>query len=171
MSSSEITIERRYAALCNMLRAQHFAWRDAVQNRIPNVPIDEVVAAMWEKAGEETANAFSLAFDRSQPLAPQAAEAVALSCQCMGREATVEVDGDEAFVIQDDCPWFECHARHGTVDEDRMGCDAWFNGILERLNEHLETTLAFETLETLPEGAPRCRRRIYISERQPRFME
>jgi hypothetical protein len=160
----EIPVEEKFAALCKIVRAQHFAWRRAVAEHCPEVDAAVVVATMWRITGEETARAYAGRLDPAKPLAPQVAKSIAWSSRCMGEEAVVETseDGDQAFVRHHACPWRDWHERLGLIAEDRPGCDAWFGATLDGINRTLGTSLRFETLEALPEGDSSCLRRLWV---------
>jgi hypothetical protein len=153
-----MTIERRFAVLCQIARAQHFAWRKAVAATCPGVDPEAVVLAMWRIIGEETAAAYLPRLDRTRPLAPQVAAAIAWSSQAMGEDA-VALPGartDEAVVHHRTCPWNDWHRNQGLLDECRRGCDAWFAAITAELSARTGQRLACSTLETLPEGGAGC---------------
>lgn len=161
---TDIPVEKKFATLCEITRAQHFAWREAVQTVCPDVDPKKVVDAMWRVTGRGTARSYLKRVDKDKPLAPQIAASIAWSSQSMGEEAAVEgVDGkDEAFVRHRDCPWRHWHVKLGLESEDRAGCDAWFQATVDEINKALGTRLRVETLETLPEGAPSCLRRFWV---------
>ncbi len=158
----QIPIDKRFAVLCKITRAQHFAWREAVAELCPGVDTAEVVNRMWELTGVGTGQAYEGRLDLERPLAPQIAASIVWSSQCMGEDAAVEPgEGDEAFVVHADCPWVHWHRKLGLLPEDRPGCDAWFQSTLDTVNAARGTSLRFETLESLPEGGSCCRRRIW----------
>lgn len=162
---ADIPIDKRFAILCQITRAQHFAWRQAVVEMCPGVDAAAVADRMWALTGVETANAYLKRLDVSKPLAPQVAASIAWSSQCMGEDAVVEpgADGvDEAYVRHDDCPWMHWHRRQGLLAEDRPGCDTWFAHSTRRINDALGTRLRCETLAALPDGDPCCRRRFWV---------
>ncbi len=163
---TNIPVEKRFAILCEITRAQHFAWREAVRQLCPEVDPAAVVDRMWALTGVETGQAYQKRIDTAQPLAPQVAESIAWSSQCMGEDASVEVsaEGDQAFVCHAACPWHDWHTRLGLVAEDRPGCDQWFAATLEQINTALGTRVRFETLEALPDGDARCRRRFWVED-------
>jgi len=163
-----VPVEKRFAVLCEITRAQHFAWREAVSDACPGVLPTKVVLKMWEHTGRDTARAYLKRLDRSRPLAPQVAECIAWSSECMGETARVEPGkGDEAFVRHTGCPWLAWHQRLDLVAEDRPGCDAWFRSTVDEVNRALGTSLRTETLESLPEGAPSCLRRLWVERSEP----
>jgi len=160
----EIPIERKFEALCQITRAQHFAWREAVHELCPGVSTRAVVERMWAITGRETARAYLKRIDPARPLAPQVAESVVWSSRCMGEDASVEPGpaSGEAFVRHEACPWFAWHERTGLLAEDRPGCDAWFAATVDEINRQLGTRLRVETLSTLPDGDASCRRRFWV---------
>ena len=99
--------ERQHAIACQILRAQHFAWREAARRLCPSVDSPALVNAMWEVTGEQTAQAYLKRIDRMAPLAPQVAECIAWSSQSMGEDAVVEAapEPGAAFVMHRACPW------------------------------------------------------------------
>jgi len=161
---SEVPLHQRFDALCQIVRAQHFAWREAVRELCPGTDTRAVVLKMWEITGRQTAQAYLKRLDRTRPLAPQVAASIAWSSQCMGEDARVEAapDADEAFVRHVDCPWFGWHERTGLLAEDRPGCDLWFTTTVAEINRALGTKLRVETLKTLPDGDGACVRRFWV---------
>ena len=123
---AEIPVEKKFGILCEITRAQHFAWHEAVARLCPDVDVAEVTNKMWEVTGHQTAKAYLKRLDKDKPLAPQVAGSIVWSSQCMGEDAALETtEGkDEAFVRHADCPWFHWHKRLGLLAEDRPGCDA-----------------------------------------------
>ncbi len=164
---TEIPVSKKFDVLCQIVRAQHFAWRAAVVETCPDVDPAETVKLMWQLTGDTTAQAYLGRIDLQKPVARQVAESIAWSSRCMGEDAVVEAaagDGptDEAFVRHDGCPWKGWHERQGLLAEDRPGCDAWFAATVDGINRSLDTNLRFETLESLPEGGASCRRRFWV---------
>lgn len=158
-------LEQRFRILCQITRAQHFAWRAAVSECAPDVDAEAVVTRMWELTGEQTGAAYAKRFDRTAPLAPQFAHSIAWSSQCMGEDAVVEEDPAEpgvAWVRHRDCPWVHWHRRQGLLSEDQPGCDAWFRSTIAYLNRAGGPQLQFETVQSLPEGADSCLRRLWV---------
>ncbi len=162
---SSLPIEKRFAILSEIARAQHFAWREAVGDVCPEVDPGEVVRRMWEIVGKQTGASYARHLDPSEPVAPQVAASVAWSSQCMGEDAEVEAGatGDEAFVRHAACPWRDWHQRLGLEAEDRPGCDCWFETSVAEVNARLGTRLQVETLEALPDGDDSCLRRFWIA--------
>lgn len=156
----EIPLETRFSVLSQITRAQHFAWREAVQRMFPEADPAQLVNLMWEITGRQTAEAYAKRVDPAKPLAPQLAQCIAWSSRCMGEDAAVEETGGEVYVRHSDCPWFHWHKRLGLLAEDRPGCDAWFAATFEEVGRRIGAEISFETLESLPEGGSCCLRRI-----------
>lgn len=165
-------VDKKFAVLCKITRAQHFAWRQAVQEMCPEADPAAVGDKMWEITGHQTAEAYLKRIDPSAPLAPQVARSIAWSSDSMGEDVVVEIPSespeqgprDEARVRHRDCPWFHWHQRLDLLAEDRPGCDVWLRTIVEDVNQALGTKLRFETLEALPEGGSCCLRRFWVEE-------
>lgn len=160
----EIPVDKKFAVLCDIARAQHFAWHEAVRQMCPSVETAKVTDRMWEVTGHETAKAYLKRMDKGKPLAPQMAAAIVWSSQCMGEAAAMEAtaDRDEAFVRHADCPWYHWHKRLNLLSEDRPGCDVWFQTAVADINKALGTKLRMETVEALPEGGKCCLRRFWV---------
>lgn len=160
---SQLSVEKKFAILCEINRAQHFAWREAVTELCPDVDASAVVDKMWAITGVETARSYLKRFDKDGPLAKQLAESIVWSSQCMGEDATVEIsdDGDVASVRHADCPWVHWHRKKDLVAEDQPGCDTWFRTMIDEVNGTLGTALRFETVESLPAEGSCCLRRIW----------
>lgn len=161
---ADASLETRFAVLCEIVRSQHFAWREAVHQLCPDVDPAEVADRMWALTGESTATAYLKHLDPAAPLALQVAKSVAFSSRCMGEDASVEEGPDgEAFVRHADCPWFHWHKRKDLLDEDRPGCDRWFQETTAGLAKALGVSLEVETLATLPDGDDSCLRRFRVA--------
>lgn len=160
----EPPLEKKFAILSQICRAQHFAWREAVRQLFPEADPEAVVTRMWEVTGVETARAYLDRLDPKKPLPPQVAASIVWSSRCMGEDAVVEAgEGDqEAYVRHKRCPWFDWAKRLDLLAEDRTGCDRWFQATLEEINRGLGTTLRVETQKTLPDGDDSCLRRIWV---------
>jgi hypothetical protein len=163
---AEIPVEKRFAILCQITRAQHFAWHQAVVDLAPDVDVAAVVNRMWEVTGQQTAASYITRFNGDQPLAPQFAKSIAWSSLCMGEDASVEPGNgeNEAFVRHTDCPWVHWHRKLGLLAEDRPGCDIWFSTTIEAINKEMGANMQFETLESLPDGDSCCLRRIWVDD-------
>ena len=166
---SEDKLAHQFKILCQITRAQHFAWRAAVVDLCPDIDAARVVDRMWELTGEQTGASYAKRLDGSKPLAQQVATSIVWSSNCMGEDAVVETGTgvDEAFVRHDDCPWFHWHKRLGLLAEDRPGCDLWFQTTTEQINRRLGTSLMVETLKALPDGDNCCLRRFWVEQDQP----
>jgi len=154
---AEIPVEKKFAILCEITRAQHFAWHEAVRQLCPDVDVAKVTDRMWEVTGHETARAYLKRLDKEKPLAPQVAASIVWSSQCMGEDAALEPTPgkDEAFVRHSDCPWYHWHKRLDLLHEDRRGCDLWFQTTVDDINKALGTKLRMETHAC-------CLRRFYV---------
>ena len=161
---NEIPVEKKFKVLCEIVRAQHFAWHEAVVQLCPDQDPAQVTDLMWQITGEQTAASYLKRLDPSKPLAPQIAASIAWSSLCMGEDAVVETSSDkeEAFVRHNDCPWWHWHKKTDLLAEDRPGCDIWFQTIIKMVNQKLETSVKIETMEALPEGGKCCLRRIWV---------
>jgi hypothetical protein len=161
---ADIPVEKKFAILCEITRAQHFAWHEAARQLCPDIDVGKVTDRMWEVTGHETARAYLKRLDKEKPLAPQVAASIVWSSQCMGEDAALEPTPgkDEAFVRHSDCPWYHWHKRLDLLHEDRRGCDLWFQTTVDDINKALGTKLRMETLESLPDGNACCLRRFYV---------
>lgn len=158
----EIPIEKRFKILCEISRAQHFAWREAALSQAPDLDPLALVKKMWQITADQTARAYLKRLDGEKPLVGQIAQCIADSSACMGEDVSVEQgEGDEAFVRHHDCPWFHWHKRLDLLDEDQPGCDTWFFSTIDAINAALGTTVKVETKCALPSGDDCCLRRIW----------
>ena len=156
-------LAQRFKVLCEITRAQHFAWREATLSLAPDLDPLELVRTMWRITGRQTAEAYLKRLDPSEPLPSQVAQCIAWSSVCMGEEVTIEAgEGDEAFVNHHACPWCPWHEKLGLLSEDQPGCDAWFESVVDTINETLGANLRIETLSSLPACDERCRRRLWV---------
>ena len=159
----DIPLEKRLKVLCEIVRAQHFAWREAALAMAPGLDALKLANKMWEITGVQTGQAYLRRLDPTKPLALQVAQSIAWSSICMGEDATVENgQGDEAFVKHSDCPWYHWHERLGLLKEDQPGCDTWFFTAVAEINKALGTNIKIETKCSLPAGGDHCRRRIWV---------
>ncbi len=161
---SDTTLQRDFEVLCEITRAQHFAWREAVVRECPGADVGRVVLRMWRITGEQTARAYLKRLDAAKPVARQIAEGIVWSSRSMGEDASLElgVGEEEAFVRHRACPWHRWHERNGLVAEDRPGCDEWFRATCETVSRAVGREVRVETLESLPEGGASCLRRIWV---------
>jgi hypothetical protein len=159
----DVPIETRFKVLCEIVRAQHFAWREAALAMAPEISPQELSNKMWEITGVQTAKAYLKRLDTSKPLALQVAQSMAWSSLCMGEDASVEKgEGDEAFLRHADCPWFHWHKRMDALKEDQPGCDTWFFTTVAEINKALGTNIKIETKSSLPSEGECCLRRIWV---------
>lgn len=159
----DMPIEKRFKVLCEISRAQHFAWREAALAMAPDVDPIQLVNKMWEIVGAQTAKAYLDHIDRDEPIAIQIAQSIRFSSDCMGEDVSIEQsDGDEALVKHHDCPWFHWHKRLGLLAEDQPGCDTWFQTIAREIGKSLDVSINIETRCSLPEGGDCCLRRITV---------
>lgn len=175
---ADIPVEERFSALCRIVRAQHFAWREAVGKACPELDLGDIVSAMWEVTGHQTARAYLRRIDPKGSLPTQIAQCFAWSSQVMGEDASAEIPeerfgggddlespgADEAFVRHTGCPWFHWHERLGLLAEDRPGCDTWFRTVVEDINTALGANVRVETLQALPDGDRCCLRRLWVDQ-------
>ena len=54
----DVPIETRFKVLCEIVRAQHFAWREAALAMNPDLDPEELGNKMWEITGVQTAQAY-----------------------------------------------------------------------------------------------------------------
>ena len=158
----DVPIETRFKVLCEIVRAQHFAWREAALTLAPQLDAQALVNKMWALTGVETGKAYLKRIDPQAPLAMQVAKCIAWSSICMGEDAAVEPgEADEAFIQHNGCPWYDWHKRLGLLAEDQSGCDTWFGSTIDEINKALGTDIRIESQCSLPEGGSCCRRRIW----------
>lgn len=162
---AETPIDKRFAVLCEIVRAQHFAWHEAVRQLCREVDTAAVTMRMWELTGEQTARAYLEHLDPDRPLALQVAESIVWSSRAMGEDAVAEAgEGEVAYVRHAGCPWHRWHERTGLLAEDQPGCDAWLRSTIEHIARKVGRPLRFETEQSLPEGGQACVRRIWVDE-------
>jgi len=160
----DVPVEKKFEILCQITRASHFAWRQAVVEACPSVDPVDVVNKMWEITGHETARAYLKRLDPNISMPRQIADSISWSSVTMGEDAKV-IDGsneNEVFVKHDECPWHNWHKRLGLLEEDRPGCDVWFFTLVEVINKELGTDVKIETQKALPDGDDCCLRRIWV---------
>ncbi len=158
---SDNNLEHQFGVLCQITRAQHFAWREAVATAAPDLNAAEIVDKMWEVTGVQTGASYAKRIKSDEPVAPQIAKSVVWSSKCMGEDAVFE-NGEkgECFVRHDDCPWFHWHKRLGLLAEDRPGCDVWFETAVAEVNKRTGSNVKVETIKALPDGDDCCLRRF-----------
>ncbi len=155
--------EDKFKILCSITRAAHFEWRQAFIELNPDKKPVEAVMKYWEIVGHDTAKAFLKRIKPDEPIVPQLAQMIVDSSLAMGENAELEVrNTTEAYVIHHACPWFEWHKRKDALEEDRPGCDCWFQTIVDDFNKALNTKIQVETLSTLPDGDLSCNRRFSV---------
>lgn len=158
----DVPIEQRFKVLCEIVRAQHFAWREAVLSMAPDLDPIELTKKVWQITGVQTAQAYLRRLDPDKPLPMQIARSIVWSSVCMGEDAVAEPgDTEEAFVRHHDCPWFHWHKRTDCLEEDQPGCDMWFRTTVDEINKALGTNVKLETQCSLPGGGDCCLRRIW----------
>ena len=162
----DIPVEKKFKILCEITRASHFSWRQAVVETCPDIDIKDVVYKMWEITGHETAKAYIRKIDSSKAILPQIAGSFVWSSITMGEDAEIINEGNpiEIFVRHNGCPWFNWHLKVDALAEDRPGCDIWFKTVVDDINKALGTKVKIETQSSLPEGESSCVRRIWIEE-------
>ena len=159
----DIPVEQRFKTLCEIVRAQHFAWREAALALAPDLDPLALTTKMWQITGVQTAKAYLQRLDPDRPLPAQIARSIAWSSVCMGEDAVVEEGGGgEAFVRHHNCPWFHWHKRQGCLEEDQPGCDAWFGTVVTEINKALGSDVKIETRCSLPAGDACCLRRLWV---------
>lgn len=159
----DIPLDQKYRVLVEICRSSHFAWREAVRLRCPEVDPTDVVKEMWQITGVQTAEAYLKRLDPGGDLPLQIAESIVWSSICMGEDARLEA-GDQPgeYVVRHlACPWQRWHENFELSGEDRAGCDRWFEATLRTINERLGSRVRFETMCALPEGDSSCARRIW----------
>lgn len=164
---AELPVDKKFRVLCDITRAQHFAWREAVKREGGEVAARKAVLEMWRCTGEQTGQSYAKRIDKTKPLALQVAQSVEWSSQCMGETASAEaVSGreNEALLRHTGCPWHGWHERLGLLEEDQPGCDAWLQTTVQAVNDALGTKLRCETLDSLPAGGSCCLRRLWTEE-------
>jgi len=163
----------KFEALANITRATWYEWREAaIATARPEFkPLDLVLKA-WEVVGHDTAKAYFNQLNRASPnFHKDIAKCIVNSSLMMGEDAKI-VPGEnknEVFVRWDHCPWPEFARRYGApMEEDVLGCDMWFQTVIEDINALFNTKVKLETLKAIPRGDCVCLRRISIEEGNPR---
>jgi len=168
MEKNEQSVQKSFEVLCQITRAQHFAWREAVASCCSESIPQDVVIEMWRITGQQTAQSYLKHMDKtsaSASLPEQVARSIVWSSRSMGEDAAFEEDKDGvAMVRHSGCPWYDWHQRLGLLSEDQPGCDAWFGAIVEEINQARGSQLKFETVSSLPEGDSSCLRRFWVAQ-------
>ena len=158
----------KFDTLGNIERATWYEWREAALSFAPPhvKPLDLVLKA-WEVVGHDTAKAYFHMLDKSKPsFLRDIARCIVTSSVMMGETAKM-VEGkkpDEICVQWDRCPWPEFARRYGaSMEEDVLGCDKWFQTVIEDINTLFNTKVKLETLKAIPRGEKICLRRLSIS--------
>ncbi len=154
------TLEQKFKALCQITRAAHFEWREAILKMFPDADPTETVLKYWEIVGHDTAKTYLKKIDKTKPVLPQIAQLIVDSSLAMGENASV-IAGDnehEIYFEHQECPWVDWHNKYDALAEDQPGCDRWLVTIINDINQALGTNIEFETLSSLPEGGTSCKR-------------
>ncbi len=160
---AEVPWDKKFNILSQINRLAHFEWREAALALCPGLEPKELVLKYWAIVGRDTGRAYLKRIDRDKPIAPQIAASFVWSSRSMGEDASL-YEGDnerEAYMVHRACPWYHFHQRYDAVAEDRPGCDKWLETLIAEINRELGSQVKFETLESLPEGAPACVRRVW----------
>lgn len=152
--------------MADIMRAQHFEWRRAALAMAPDVEPMELVLKFWSEVGADTARFYASRIDPDGDPAEQVAQLIVASSIAMGEDAEYLGPADDGshLVAHNRCPWFDWHRKEGLLAEDRAGCDHWLATTLAGINRVLGTDLRFETVDTLPDGASRCLRRLWTGD-------
>jgi hypothetical protein len=161
------TLMKKFEALQNINRATWYEWRQAaIECAQPKFkPLDLVLNA-WEIVGHDTAKAYFGMLDVSKPtFLEDIAKCIVMSSTMMGETAKV-IKGEnenEFFVQWDRCPWPEFARRYNApMEEDVLGCDKWFQTVIEDINQLFNTKVKLETQKAIPRGDGCCLRRLTI---------
>lgn len=153
------TTEQKFKALCQITRASHFEWRETFRKMYPDQPVEEAVMKYWEVVGQDTAKAYLRKIDPDRPIGPQIAQMIVNSSLAMGENATIESEENgEVRLVHAECPWYGWHKKYDALDEDRPGCDCWFQTLVKDINQALSTKVSVETVSSLPDGDDTCTR-------------
>lgn len=155
--------QKQFELLSNIMRASHFEWRRAALALNPDLDPMDLVKKYWKEVGIDTAKFYLKKIDPKKDLAAQVASLFVSSSVAMGEDAEVldkSTDG-KCQARHNDCPWFHWHKREGLLQEDQVGCDHWLKTVVDEINAALNSSLRFETVETLPGGGSCCLRRFW----------
>jgi len=161
----------KFNTLSNINRASWYEWRlAAIEYARPGVtPLDLVLRA-WEISGHDTAKGYFNMLDKtSKNFLEDVAKCIVFSSTMMGENAEV-VKGEkpnEVFVRWTRCPWPEFARRYEvSMEEDVLGCDKWFQTVIEDVNKFFNTKIKLETLKAIPRGHGMCVRRLSLLSRE-----
>lgn len=160
----------KFEGLGNITRATWYEWREAAMACAPGLkPLDLVLKA-WEVVGHDTAKAYFTALDVSKPtFLEDIAKCIVGSSTIMGEDAKLVKGAHEGeiYVQWDRCPWPEFARRYkAPMEEDVLGCDKWFQTVIEDINELFNTEVRLETLKAIPRGDGICLRRLSMELRR-----
>jgi hypothetical protein len=159
------TLMSKFEALQNINRATWYEWRQAaLEYARPDVEPLELVLKAWEVVGHDTAKAYFGMLDVSKPtFIEDIAKCIVMSSTMMGENAKIvkSDNPNEVFVQWDRCPWPEFARRYDVpMEEDVLGCDKWFQTVIEDINQLFNTKVTLETQKAIPRGDGACVRRI-----------
>ncbi|RLI26873.1 MAG: hypothetical protein DRO52_01795 [Candidatus Hecatellales archaeon] len=155
----------RFDLLAGIVRATWYEWRQAALEfaRPGTKPLDLVLRA-WEIVGHDTAMSYFMALRKNSPtFLEDLANLIVMSSRAMGEDAFAYKgeNPNEVFVQWNECPWPEFARRYkADMEEDVLGCDRWFQTVIEDVNKHFGTKIKLETLKAIPRGDPICLRRL-----------
>lgn len=159
------TLMTKFEALQNINRATWYEWRQAaIECARPEIkPLDLVLKA-WEVVGHDTAKAYFGMLDVSKPtFLENIAKCIVMSSTMMGENAKlVKSENENEVCVQwDRCPWPEFARRYDVpMEEDVLGCDKWFQTVIEDINQLFNTKVKLETELAIPRGDGCCFRRL-----------
>ena len=157
----------KFEALQNINRATWYEWRQAaIECARPEFKPLELVLKAWEVVGHDTAKAYFNMLDLSKPtFLEDIGKCIVQSSTMMGENAKI-VKGNgpnEVFIQWDRCPWPEFARRYQVpMEEDVLGCDKWFQTVIEDVNQLFNTNVKLETQKAIPRGDGVCVRRLSI---------
>ena len=159
------TLMTKFEALQNINRATWYEWRQAaIECARPEISPLELVLKAWEVVGHDTAKAYFGMLDVSKPsFLEDIAKCIVMSSTMMGENAKIvkSENENEVFVQWDRCPWPEFARRYDVpMEEDVLGCDKWFQTVIEDINQLFNTKVKLETTKAIPRGDGCCVRRI-----------
>ena len=157
----------KFEALQNINRATWYEWRQAaIECARPEFTPEDLVLKAWEVVGHDTAKAYFGMLDVSKPsFLEDIASCIIMSSTMMGENARVikseTGNENEVFIQWDRCPWPEFARRYGApMEEDVLGCDKWFQTVIEDINQLFNTKVKLETQKAIPRGDGVCLRRL-----------